>query len=91
MTADRQHYISFLLRIWSTSRDKRVVWQASLEAPDTGERTGFTDLLEMYTFLEGQIDHLSNQENIDRPKKSSSYRLTGKNDVARNNSRKTKI
>ena len=49
MGADPVDYHSFLLRLWRTDADGP--WQASLEDPVTGERTGFKSVRIMVAFL----------------------------------------
>ncbi len=53
--ADEAHeYYSFLLRLWQTRSRGNVVWRASLESAQTGERCGFADLASLFAFLEEQ-------------------------------------
>ncbi len=42
---------SFLLRMWSPSEWRNLVWQASLEDPHTGERIGFASLEHLFAYL----------------------------------------
>ena len=56
-------YVSFLLRLWRVSDEgksqpgaKKAEWRASLENPHTGERKGFTDLDELFSFLWAQTE-----------------------------------
>jgi len=42
---------SYLLRVWSVEQNGTEVWRASLESPQTGERTGFADLDALLAFL----------------------------------------
>ena len=46
--------VSYLLRLWRAERDGRIVWRASLQDPDTGERQGFATLADLLAFLEGK-------------------------------------
>ena len=48
-------HLSYLLRLWRESEEQEV-WRASLEAPQTGERTGFASLEALLVFL-GQSTH----------------------------------
>ena len=48
----RRLYVSYLLRLWQTQHKGALVWRASLESANTGERWGFASLAELYTFLE---------------------------------------
>ncbi len=54
------HYLSFLLRLWQTQDRGHIIWRASLESPQTGERQGFANLEELMVFLQKQT---ANQEN----------------------------
>ena len=45
---------SFLLRLWQIRSGGKVVWRASLESAQTGERCGFADLASLIAFLEQQ-------------------------------------
>lgn len=42
---------SFLLRLWRADRTNAGGVRASLEDPDTGERTGFASMEELVVFL----------------------------------------
>jgi hypothetical protein len=56
---DKGHpdYLSYLLRLWQVSGEGEAVWRASLESPHTGERHGFADFAELFTFLEQEASH----------------------------------
>ena len=54
MLEEAHEYYSFLLRLWQTSSRGNVVWRASLESAQTGERCGFADLASLIAFLEEQ-------------------------------------
>ena len=45
-------YLSYLLRLWRTSKESP--WRASLEDPQTGERRGFGSLEALFAFLREQ-------------------------------------
>ena len=49
-------YLSYLLRLWQTKKDGRLVWRASLQSPDTGERQGFASLEALFAHLRQEID-----------------------------------
>jgi len=49
--------MSYLLRLWQTRSGGELVWRASLQSPDTGERTGFASLESLFTFLQQQTGH----------------------------------
>lgn len=52
MSEERRRYTSYLLRLWQTERKGALVWRASLESAHTGERRGFSSLVELCAFLE---------------------------------------
>ena len=53
----QQRYISYLLRLWHTRSKRELVWRASLESAQTGERRGFANLTDLLTFLEQETNH----------------------------------
>mgnify|MGYP003702702521 CR=1 FL=1 len=55
MSEEGQRYISYLLRLWQTESDEGLVWRASLENPQSGERLGFISLAELCAYLELQM------------------------------------
>ena len=57
MSREQGRYISYLLRLWQTRSDGKLIWRASLESPHTGERRGFTNLGDLFAFLEKEISH----------------------------------
>ncbi len=65
MSDEPHDYYSFLLRLWQTSSHGKVVWRASLESAQTGERCGFADLASLVAFLEQQTgDDLSPDDDL---------------------------
>ena len=52
----QRRYLSYLLRLWQTSDREERVWRASLESPGTGERRGFANLKDLFSFLQTQIE-----------------------------------
>ncbi len=44
-------YLSYLLRLWQEGEGQATTWRASLESPHTGERKGFANLDDLFTFL----------------------------------------
>jgi hypothetical protein len=54
MDTRHQHYYAYLLRLWTSGSQDRLVWRASLENPHTGERLTFTTLRRLFDFLEDQ-------------------------------------
>lgn len=52
MHNEQPDYLSYLLRLWRVGRKEEAAWRASLESPYTGERRGFANLADLFTFLE---------------------------------------
>ena len=59
MSEARRGYLSYLLRLWQVSSDGELVWRASLENPHTGERRGFANLTDLFTFLQKEVSHVA--------------------------------
>jgi hypothetical protein len=57
MDKEQPDYLSYLLRLWRVSGEEKAVWRASLESPHTGERRGFANLADLFTFLEKEAGH----------------------------------
>ena len=51
-STEKPKYISYLLRFWPGHVKEGFVWRASLENTLTGDRMGFPDLEELFSFLE---------------------------------------
>lgn len=47
-------YFSYLLRLWETEEEGRIVWRAVLEYPASGQRRGFASLAALFAFLEAE-------------------------------------
>jgi len=47
-----RRYAAHLLRVWESDQAGELIWRASLESTDTGERRGFTDLDSLFAYLE---------------------------------------
>ena len=47
-----RRYESYLLRLWESDQAGELIWCASLESTDTGERHGFADLSSLFAYLE---------------------------------------
>ena len=54
MTVERD-YVAYLLRLWRVSEDGKATWRASLENAHTGEHKGFTNLDDLFDFLQRQV------------------------------------
>jgi hypothetical protein len=46
------NYVSFVLRFWPVPGDGCVIWRASLENSQTGERVGFCNLEALFKYIE---------------------------------------
>jgi hypothetical protein len=62
MSDEAHEYYSFLLRLWQTRSGGNVVWRASLESAQTGERCGFAYMASLFAFLEEQTDGGASQD-----------------------------
>ena len=62
----RERYISYLLRLWQTTSGDQVVWRASLENSQTGERRGFASLDALLRFLRQTTDTETEQSGHDK-------------------------
>ena len=51
MTSQERGYISYLVRLWRVRGRGKPIWRASLESPQTGQRLGFANLADLFTFL----------------------------------------
>jgi hypothetical protein len=47
-----RRYEAYLLRLWESDQAGELIWRASLESTDTGERHGFADLADLFAYLE---------------------------------------
>ena len=59
MLGRQRPHVSYLLRLWQVESKGAVIWRASLQSPNTGERRGFTSLADLLSFLEeeyGSVD-----------------------------------
>ena len=61
----RGRHASYLLRLWQAEDNGRIIWRASLQSPDTGERLGFATLADLLGFLKEEYGP------VDRPKMDS--------------------
>jgi uncharacterized protein (TIGR02246 family) len=62
MVGEQKRYLSYLLRLWQAGSESGVVWRASLQSPHTGERTFFSSLEALLTFLREQTDLVSDPD-----------------------------
>ena len=54
-----RRYESYLLRLWESDQAGGLIWRASLESTNTGERHGFADLASLFAYLETVCQTLS--------------------------------
>jgi hypothetical protein len=57
--------VSYLLRLWQTETEGQLVWRASLESPQTGERRGFRNLDALFALLRQQSSEGSVLNSLD--------------------------
>jgi len=57
-----RRYESYLLRLWESDEAGQLIWRASLESTDTGQRRGFADLDSLYTYLKTVCQSLAPDE-----------------------------
>ncbi len=65
-----RRYESYLLRLWESDGAGELIWRASLESTDTGERHGFADLVSLFAYLETVCQTLP-PDDAKRPTKPS--------------------
>ncbi len=55
---ERTHrtYLSYLLRLWREERGEKIVWRASLESVQTGEKRSFGTIDDLFRFLREQTE-----------------------------------
>lgn len=59
MIPQNRRYLAYLLRMWQTQYDGQLVWWASIESPQTGERMGFSSPAAMYDYLKEKMEEVS--------------------------------
>jgi hypothetical protein len=55
MAIIKRRYLAYLLRLWQIKDEGKLVWRASLEDPQTGERQGFASMQALIDFLWRQV------------------------------------
>jgi hypothetical protein len=55
MLAKEADYVSFLLRLWQSDEDGHLVWRASLESAQTGEKWHFASVSTLTEHLEKEF------------------------------------
>jgi hypothetical protein len=51
MQNEEQRYLAFLVRFWQIRKRGELVWRASAESAQTGERKAFADMDLLFSFL----------------------------------------
>jgi hypothetical protein len=64
VSEEGRRYVSYLLRLWEVRSNDGLIWRASLERANTGERRGFASLVDLYAFLE-QVTASANEDRPD--------------------------
>ena len=59
------HYQSYLLRLWREEEAQGSDWRASLEAPETGLRIGFSNLEQLFDYLMDSCEGNGEKQNIE--------------------------
>ena len=59
---EHPRHVSYLLRLWQAESEGRVIWRASLQSPNTGERRGFASLADLLRFLEEEYGAIGRGE-----------------------------
>jgi hypothetical protein len=54
MDSQKEKYLSYMLRLWLAFSEEGASWRASLEDPETGKRTGFAGLGDLFGYLKQQ-------------------------------------
>ncbi len=54
MIEKQREYLAYMLRIWLVRDNQQILWRASVENAQTGERRGFASLDELLEFLQSQ-------------------------------------
>jgi hypothetical protein len=55
MLAKKADYVSFLLRLWQSDEDGHLVWRASMESAQTGEKRYFRSVSLLTDYLEKEF------------------------------------
>jgi len=56
-------YVAYLVRLWQDSQAGQ--WRASAQSAQTGERTLFASLSELFVFLESQTAAYPNNDDVE--------------------------
>jgi len=75
-------YFSYLLRIWQTDELEAETWRASLEDPATRQIIGFSNLEELFKFLQSHKARLAG----DNPPPEQSTRFLYPNPITKEKS-----
>ncbi len=54
MIEKQREYLAYMLRIWLVRDDRQLLWRASVENAQTGERRGFASLDDLFEYLRSQ-------------------------------------
>lgn len=54
MDRQKPRYVSYLLRLWCTTTERKPVWRGSLQSVASGERRSFADLDMLWAYLKAQ-------------------------------------
>jgi hypothetical protein len=73
----KQHYLSYLLRLWKAGSGTEPVWRASLQSPGTGELRGFPSLEALVSFLRRQTGSTPGGDGVEEDSDGRSERRRG--------------
>ncbi len=63
MVSEEEGYRAYLLRLWREGSKDSLDWRASLESTGNGELRMFTNLSDLFEFLEAQIEENLEEDN----------------------------
>ena len=81
MSAEPDHYQTYLLRMWRVPRRGTWQWCASLESRHTGERQSFATVEELLAFLSERCSGCEEERDTPRHSAKSAERSSGVREV----------
>jgi len=68
MVEKQREYLAYMLRIWSVRDNGKILWRASVENAQTGERRGFASLGDLFEYLQSQAAAMSEPKMLEKKK-----------------------
>lgn len=68
MVEKQREYLAYMLRIWSVRDNGKILWRASVENAQTGERRGFASLSDLFEYLQSQAAAMSEPKMLEKKK-----------------------